>query len=401
MSLAPERGKHILWLSFPSIGHIKQTLGVVEELGRRGHRVTYSVADRLAGRVEDTGARLLPYRSVFPESIDSTEGVEDMTLEFIRESFAPLESALELTAGDPPDLIVHDALGSDTAAILSRMFEVPTARIYAGFGTNEQVPLNGTETGPDDEPFDQDFQALAELGDLLTRRIAELGVAEFAGEGLASGDEAVLNISHVTREFQIKGETFDDDYAFVGPCLRESDFAGTWAPPAGAPPTLLISLGTTVNLRPEFFRTCARAFAGLPWHVVMTLGRNADPGELGELPPNVEVHQWVPHLAVLEHAAAFVCQGGTGSLMEAFYSGVPVVVVPQQSDQHAIARQVADLGIGLALDPAKFTAEALVAAVTGVAASAAIRQRAVEMGRHVRAAGGAATAADRLEACLA
>jgi calicheamicin 4-deoxy-4-thio-alpha-D-digitoxosyltransferase len=75
-------------------------------------------------------------------------------------------------------------------------------------------------------------------------------------------------------------ETFDDRYAFVGPCLTERAHQGEWQPP-GIGPMLWISLGTAFNERTDFFRTCAEAFAGTPWQVVMSIGTLDDPVELG------------------------------------------------------------------------------------------------------------------------
>jgi hypothetical protein len=193
-------------------------------------------------------------------------------------------------------------------------------------------------------------------------------VAGLFAAGPLNGDDAALNISFVVRAFQPAGETFGDDHLFAGPCLRPADFTGSWTPPPGGPPLLLVSLGTSVNRRPDFFRRCAESFADTPWHVVMTLGGGVDPASLCPLPPNVEAHPWVPHLTVLEHATAFVCQSGHGSLMEAFHQGVPVVVVPHQLDQRATARQVADLGLGRLIAPEDLDGHALRAAVDEVAA---------------------------------
>ncbi|MFI1018972.1 macrolide family glycosyltransferase [Streptomyces sp. NPDC020965] len=393
-------GLHVLWFGFPAYGHIKPTLGVVEELIGRGHRVTYVVADRLAARVAETGARVVPYSSPFPESITTTGGVDlatTMLMGFVEESFAPLETALECAAADRPDVIVHDALASDTAVAVGRRHGVPTVRTYAGFGTNDQVPLNGTENQPDQVPADPTDPRLRELGARLTARIEAAGVADLLADGMASGDDAALNVSFVTREFQIRGETFGDDYLFAGPCPRPADYAGSWKPPESAAPVLLVSLGTSTNRRPDFFRGCAETFAETPWHVVMTLGTGVDPASLGPLPPNVEAHPWIQHPVVLEHATAFVCQGGTGSLMEAFHQGVPAVVVPQQWDAHATAQHVVDLGLGRAIPPADLDAESLRVAVDAVAADVPTRRRVEEMRRSTRRAPGAVGVAERLE----
>ncbi|GAA2343515.1 MGT family glycosyltransferase [Streptomyces kunmingensis] len=392
---------HVLWLGFPAYGHLKATLGMVEELIRRGHRVTYVVADRLADAVAATGARVVPYASHFPASITSDEDATTMLHAFVQESFAPLEAALEAAAADPPALVVHDALASDTALAVSRRHGVPTVRTYAGFGANAQVRQNGTEADPAHTPADPDDPRLGELTRLLTARVRAAGVAELFADAPPGGVEAAVNISFVVREFQIRPEAFGDDYLFAGPCLRAADFTGDWSPPPGTAPLLLVSLGTSVNRRPDFFRRCADSFAGTAWHVVMTLGGGVDPAALGPLPPNVEAHPWIPHLKVLRHATAFVCQGGTGSLMEAFHQGVPVVVVPHQQDQRATAQQVVDLGLGRAVAPAELDGGTLRREVETLTADTATRDRVRELSRHLRAAPGATAVADRLEAVMA
>ncbi|WP_284734165.1 hypothetical protein [Actinomadura sp. NEAU-AAG7] len=40
--------------------------------------------------------------------------------------------------------------------------------------------------------------------------------------------------------------------------------------------------------------TCVEAFAGEPYHVVLSAGRDADPAGPGPLPANVEAHRHVP-----------------------------------------------------------------------------------------------------------
>lgn len=399
-------GRHVLWLSFPAFGHIKASLAMVEELRRRGHRVTYVVADRLADRVATTGARVVTYDAPFPEAITLEESATTMLVAFLEESFAPLETALALAAADPPDVVVHDALASDTAVAVSRRHRVPRVRTYPGFAANDQVPLAspGTDTSGR-EPVDPTDPRLAELGERLRTRVEAAGVAELLDLGAPGGASAdkdtALNIACIPRAFQVGADTFGDGFLFAGPCLREADFAGQWSPPDGAGRTLLISLGTSVNRRPGFFRDCAAAFAGTDWHVVMTLGGGVDPDTVGPLPPNVEAHPWIPHLTVLEHASAFVCQGGINSLMEAFYQGVPVVVVPHQTDAVAAADQAAALGLGRVLPREDFDGAGLRAAVEAVAGDEAMRRNVGEMRQQVRAAPGAAGVADALLALTA
>jgi MGT family glycosyltransferase len=127
----------------------------------------------------------------------------------------------------------------------------------------------------------------------------------------------------------------------------------------------------------------------VPARVLVTIGDNADPAELGPLPPNVHVERWVSQDAILEHAAAVVCHGGYGSVLGALAAGVPIVAVPIFSDdQWRNARRVAELGAGIALGgdrgpkrrmldgPGPETFAALADAVEAVLADSAYRSAA-------------------------
>ena len=109
------------------------------------------------------------------------------------------------------------------------------------------------------------------------------------------------------------------------------------------------------------------ALAGVRARVLVTVGRHADPAELGPLPANVHVERWVAQASVMPHAAAMVAHGGAGTTLAALAAGVPLVLLPLSADQPINARRVAELGAGLALD--------------GVGRAAARR------GRHPRAGG--------------
>ena len=118
-------------------------------------------------------------------------------------------------------------------------------------------------------------------------------------------------------------------------------------------------------------------------------------------PGNVDVRPWFPQPAVLRHAAAFVSHAGMGSTMEALYYGVPLVCVPQMVEQEVNAARVAELGLGVRLDPEGLTADDLRAAVDAVTGRRRHAGRArPDAGRRPQG-GGAVAAADAIEAHLA
>jgi MGT family glycosyltransferase len=151
----------------------------------------------------------------------------------------------------------------------------------------------------------------------------------------------------------------------------------------------------------EFFRMSLDAFGDADRHVVMTLGRGRDSLGTVARPANVETHEWLPHTAVLPRADVFVTHGGMGSVVEALYFGVPMVVVPHHPENLVNGRRLAELGLARVLPEEELTARALRAAVDAVAEDAVMRERAAWMRECVRKGGGAERAVEVVEGFLA
>jgi len=94
----------------------------------------------------------------------------------------------------------------------------------------------------------------------------------------------------------------------------------------------------------RMYRAALDALGDLPVRVLLTLGRDL---EVGHVPANVHVERWVPQADVLEHAAAVVCHGGSGTTLGALGAGRPLVVVPLFADQPPNGMRVATVGAGV------------------------------------------------------
>jgi UDP:flavonoid glycosyltransferase YjiC (YdhE family) len=116
-------------------------------------------------------------------------------------------------------------------------------------------------------------------------------------------------------------------------------------------PLVYLTLGTVVPI-PGLHRAAIDALSTLPVRVLMTVGRDGDPSELGPVPANVHVARWVPQADVMHHAAAIVCHGGSGTVTAAMAGGVPAVVVPMIADQFENAGRIVDHGAGVTLEHA-------------------------------------------------
>ncbi|MDG4765614.1 glycosyltransferase [Solwaraspora sp. WMMD406] len=392
-------------MSHPDHGHVIPNVAVVTELVDRGHRVTYLTGAQTASIAESAGATVLRYDSRYKRA-DFTSVANDpryLLNLLLDESTEMLRTADNELGADRPDLVVYDTSILYAGRILARKWQLPAVQLIPMFASNESFSyLSAIYSGdgapaaggpPSPPPW------LAEIMGRIGALSASHGV-RVAPQELWWGVQD-LSLVNIPREFQYAGDTFDDRFVFVGPCVGRRDFLGDWKPPTDELPVVLISLGAVFNGHPDFFRTCVEAFTGAPWHAVMTVADGIDPDELGPLPSNVEVHRWVPHLTVLEHASVAVTHGGMGTVMEALLSGTPMVVVPTSAIDAVTARRLDELDLGRTLGQQELTARRLLELIAEVTASPAIQDATRRMRQHVQAAGGARRAADELENHLA
>ncbi|MFJ5028228.1 macrolide family glycosyltransferase [Streptomyces sp. NPDC088560] len=394
---------HLLVLGIPAHGHMRPQLAVTEELVRRGHRVSFLTTEAFAPAVRATGATALVHDSLLAPALGPgqlRELTPDMlawsAVLFLQESENLVALARELFADDVPDLVFYDMIVSLAGRSLGLLWDRPAVQSTPSMASNDhyaQMAAIAEFSG-----VGRDHPAVVEL---LGR---EAKFAAGHGLDLAPGRlvdwRAERNLVYAPREFQPAGETFGAETTFVGACLSREYLAQTWDAPVDGLPLVVLSTGTLYNNQPAFFRTCVDAFAGQPWHAVVTVGNGSDPAELGPLPPNVSVHRWIPQLAAVRRAEVFVTAAGLGSLMESLAAGTPPVLVPLVPETRVLSRRAVELGLGTLLDTADITADTLLDAVRRTAADRELRDRLRRMSRVMEQAGGAPRAALALEALL-
>ncbi|WP_007023588.1 macrolide family glycosyltransferase [Saccharomonospora iraqiensis] len=386
-----------LLLTGPHIGNVDPALSLVGELTRRGHRVVHLTTDEFADAATKFGASVLTYESAVA-SLDPAEvfDADDPTVPhmlYLRENVQIHRAAEAAFDESPPDVILYEDAPFIAARLLAHRWNRPMVRLSAGFATNQEFSYYQEMADASGIPGPLEFGRFREaLTDVLSEHGMRTDLEEFW-----YGVEK-LNLVFIPRAFQFAGESFDDRFLFVGPSLEDRD--DRWSPP-GDRPVLLISLGTSFNDHAEWFEACARAFADTRWHVVMTVGSRVDPGEIGPLPANVEVHSWLSHFAVLEHAEMCVTHGGMGTVMQSLHWGRPMVAVPHYAfEVEPMARRIEELGLGRRIEAEQFDPVMLRDTVEELWNDADTFARVREMQRHIGDAGGAARAADAVLARL-
>lgn len=386
---------HLCMVNLPSYGHVLPSLEVIRELVARGHRVSYANDPAFADVITGVGADFVPYRSTLLSYLDGrTEWPSDEIAHrdlFLDDAIAMTPQLRAAFEDDRPDLVLYDQ-GVGAVRVLAEQWRVP----HVMFSPNS-VPDRG-----DDELL-REFEE--------RRRDPRFSVhygrwAEWLRDnGIPSGylGRPARELALIPRVLQPNPDRVDSRRTtFVGPCFGSR--AETWQPPAGVERVLLVSLGSTFTGKPGFYRECVAAFGDLPgWHVVLQIGKHVDPASLGELPGTVEVRDWVPQMAVLEKASAFVTHGGMGGCVEGLFHGVPMIAVPQDpyTDQPDNADVLVRLGVGRRIDPGDVTAAALRESLLELVGSPEVAARLAEVRQELMAEGGTKRAADLIEAELA
>lgn len=388
---------HIAFFNFPAIGHVNPTLGLVEELVRRGHRVTCTVTDHFAPAVEAAGAEAVRYSSVFGDFYRSPYTEETLSGEGLRcleEATSLVEQVGDFYRKNPPDVICHDFMAWGGRFLAARE-NIPAVRLFPTYGANETFSIQAKF------PLAEFTDAkVVEMMEKLVALLPEMGMPGASAMDFFTHIEK-LGVIFLPRDFHYDGDTFDERFVFAGPCLGDrSSFQGTWRPASPDRPVLLISLGTAGTGWSEFFPMAVEAFTDGPWDVVMAVGDHIDIAELGEIPPGFDVRRHVPQLDVLRDADLFITHGGMNSTMESLHNGVPMVVIPQMNEQRANALRVDELGLGRHLAPEDTTVESLRRTAAEVVQDKAIADRIRAMQSEMRSVNGPVVAADAVEQYL-
>lgn len=383
----------IVFFCIPASGHTNPTLGVVQELIARGSEVWYYSYEPMRAVIEATGAHFVACDAYDPQTKLTPKDGERIgkdiafSIGLITDMTLALGDAIErdmLALG--PDVIVADSVAY-WGKLLAQKLGIPFVSSTTTFAFNRYSAKVMKQGGGG---LFSMLKALPRVNKSL-RRLREKGYPVKNVLSIIANDNETNTIVYTSPMFQPCAETFSERYVFVGPSMR----------PVTEPlarvekPTVYISLGTVVNLRPAFYRNCIEAFRDSPYRVIMAVGEQTDPASLDPLPENFTVAQRVDQMAVLEAADVFVTHCGMNSVNEALYNAVPLVLFPQMPEQEGVANRVTQLGAGQPLKDD--SPEELRRTVDTVLHDKKYRDAAGKVSDSFKNCGGASAAADAIE----
>lgn len=144
-------------------------------------------------------------------------------------------------------------------------------------------------------------------------------------------------------------------------------------------PAVYATMGTVFNQVPGILEAILAGLREEPITLIMTTGRDQDPGTFGRQPPHVHIERYVPQSLLFPHCDVVVNHGGTGTVRSALSHGLPMVLIPVSADQPDNARRCADLGVGRVIDPEDRSPGAIQDAVRTVLTDPSYHQNAVRL----------------------
>ena len=238
----------------------------------------------------------------------------------------------------------------------------------------------GEDSKAANRAFAADFAAaIRPVDDRVREVLTELGadgsVPTFTDAIYGIGDEsAVLTVPG----FEFERSDLPGTVHLVG--ILPAPATADWQPPAwwgdldGSRPVVVVTQGTLANDDlSHLIEPALAGLAGLDVTVVAALGR--DPAALAvPVPANARVAEFIPFGALLPKADVLVTNGGSGGTHQALAAGVPAVVAGETEDKAFNAARVAYHRLGISLQTATPTPEAVAGAVKSVLKDEEVRE---------------------------
>lgn len=382
----------IVFFCIPAHGHTNPTLGVVRELVSHGHQVWYYSYNVMREKIESSGATFISCDDYDMEQKlnpkDATRIGKDLAFStkiLVDTTLALDDKICREMAELKPDCIVADSMalwGKASAMKLGIPF-ISSTTTFAFNKHSAKVMKQG-------------------IGDLIkmlisipkaarqVKRLRDKGYPVKNILDIIGSDDNTHTIVYTSPQFQPCSDTFSEKYAFVGPSIRNAIDTVE----KNRDKLVYISMGTVNNDMLAFYKACISAFSNTDYQVIMSVGNIVSIDDFGSLPENVSILSSVDQIAVLEKADVFVSHCGMNSVSESLYFEVPLVMLPQTSEQKGVSQRVLELGAGI--KPDTTDADSVLGAVKEILSNSKYKENAKKIAEDFKRCAGAKGAADKI-----
>lgn len=337
----------IVFFCIPAHGHINPTLEVVKELVSRGHEVWYYSYNILREKIEEAGAKFVSCDAYdCQQSLSPEEGTR-IGSDIVLSTRVLVETTLVLDdivcrhmEEIKPDCIVADSMAIWGKAAAMKL-RIPFVSSTTTFAFNKYSAKSMRQSAG--QLFSMIFSML-KINPYI-KRLKDKGYPVKNILDIIANDKNTHTIVYTSPEFQPFAETFGEKYAFVGPCIRppKTEIEKT------SDKLIYVSMGTVNNDMMVLYKNCIETLGGTSYQVIMSVGNMVDIEDFGGVPENISIFSHVDQIAVLRKADIFITHCGMNSVSEALYYGIPLIMLPQTSEQRGVANRTEELGAGIIL----------------------------------------------------
>lgn len=379
--------KNILIVNISAHGHVNPTIKLVKDLVSFGNKVTYYSTEDFREKIEGAGATFKSYKYEQRKGKDGGRGDEKTFIDnMVNLADAVLSEVLKET--QKFDCLIYNSVLSVGQNIAEKLNIEKTISFYTTFAFSKGM-VNLITNSPQMAENPVDFQKMLASFEEATQGInKKYNVKVKNTIETMLNSKADLNLVFTSKYYQPFADEFNENFVFVGPSLTER--TETLEFDLEKDPTkklIYISLGTIDNQNLDFYKKTFEAYGSMEdVQVILSVGKNTNIKDLGDIPDNFKVYNYVPQLEVLKKTDIFVTHGGMNSSSEALYNDIPLVIVPQFGDQFIVGKRVADLGAGILLPATFATVSKLQEDMNLLLTNSSYKENAVKIGQSLREA---------------
>ena len=409
------------FLSQPLTGHLNPMVALARKLASRGHEVAFIGIPDIEPVVRAADLDFVPFcENEFPPgsvakkwgAVANLQGLDvvrytalELTPPLVR---AALEHLPRKIAQTGVDALVIDSVYR--LEIVPMHLRLPYVQIWnvLHFDLSGSTPLNlyswPHETSPEALARNtRGLQILREIGKKtmpIAQSYAERNGLRIDWSNPAATVSKLAVITQTPREFDFPIPNLPPQFHYAGP-LHDNEgrepVPFPWEKLTGQP-LIYASLGTLVNGLTNVYRKILEAVSEFPnMQVVLSVGKNLNPGDLRPIPSNTIVVRVAPQLELLKRAALCITHAGLNTALEALAQGVPMVAIPIGYDQPGVAARIAYHGVGEFVEIGDLDASRLSQLIRKVTSNPTYRDKAGWFQKVLAETHGLETAADIIE----
>jgi MGT family glycosyltransferase len=387
---------------------------LARQLQARGHDIVFLYSSGAAGLPFVPGPEKEPFSESRPE-VSKMQG--DDALEFachlvLDQTETILESLPAMVEANDIDALVLDTV-QFYAELGAMQLDLPYIHVSGAlhFDYTGYTPLSlyGWPHQATPQALARNREGVKKFAKLLGRGSAGVrAYAKSAGLKIDWEDPGftlspLASITQTPRAFDFENSHWPSQFHHTGPFHDGNGRAKVefpWERLTGEP-LIYASMGTILNGRLDVFRTIVAALAKhKDLQLVLSVGDQVDPEEVGPVPSNAIIVKQAPQLELLKQTSVCITHAGLNTVLESLAQGVPQVAIPVTFEQPGVAARIAQKQTGVVTSLDKLTADYLSTLLDEVLTDSIYRDNAGKLQRAIAEANGLSVAADLIEESL-